>query len=63
MSFLDGSPKRETFTCPQCGEFLWTEGLCDGCQGAPPEAEVPSNDKVIYKYDPAAKKVTAKARK
>ena len=62
MPHLDGSVKRTTFACPQCGAFLWTEGVCDPCKGLTGEAEVEEQNRVVYGYDESKGKVVAKAR-
>ena len=64
MSVISGTEKRETFTCPQCGGFLWTEGLCDTCAGHPFEKDTPSRvENVIYKRDDEGKVTTRKRKK
>ena len=62
MPHLDGSVKRTTFACPQCGAFLWTEGTCDPCKGVQGEAETEEQNNVTYGYDGQKQKVVAKAR-
>jgi hypothetical protein len=62
MPQIDGTAKRRTFACPQCGAFLWNEGICDPCQGNPVEAEVAEENAVIYAYDEPKGKVVARKR-
>ena len=63
MSTISGSEKRKTFSCTQCGGFLWTEGICDTCAGNPFEKDTPSVvENVVYKRDSDGK-VRTRARK